>query len=203
MAGTDDSAATTGGTPDDAAAAAATADASAQGSKQGGQDDSTLASRYAGQTAKVNVLTGEKAAAEARAKAAEEKLAAYEAGKVGNDEALKSQLEAERQATAAAVKDAAMARIEARFPETFAELGEDAAALTEEKLASMEARLKGVAVAAAEPPTPGAHNESRTSAAGAGKAAKAQTADDLRAALLAGPAPDWAPTADLDGWLKG
>src|SRR4051812_46732034 len=95
--------------------ASAEADAAAAGSGAGSEDVSLLKSRYAGQTAKVGELTGKLTSAEARAAAAEQKLADYEAGKLGADEALRAQLQAERDKTAAAETATRVARIEAKF----------------------------------------------------------------------------------------
>lgn len=181
MGDTDDSATTLDGTQPDAAAAAADA-AKAGSDSKGGSDDSTLASRYAGQTAKVNILTTEKAQAIADRDAALARLAAYEAGKVDADEALKSQLAAEKANTEAARREAALARVEAKYPETFAELGDDAATLTEEKLASMEARLKGVAQDDTPPVTPRRPNGPQNQGAGT-EPPKAETGDDIEARM--------------------
>ena len=178
--------------PDGTQDAAASAFADAAGAGSGaGADDASLQSRYAGQTAKVNVLTGQLSAAETRALAAEQKLADYEAGKIGADEALKAQLAAEKKNTEEAKRETALARVEAKYPETFAVLGEDAAGLSEVKLAETEARLRGVAAEDDEAPTPKRHNESRTSTAPAAAGAKAETADDVEARLLSMKAP-WA-----------
>jgi hypothetical protein len=182
----DDSTATTGGTPDSAASTTVD-DAGATGSKQGALDDSTLASRYAGQTAKVNELSGQVEAAKAAEAAALQKLADYEAGKVGSDEALKAQLEAAQAATKAALQDAALARIEAKYPETFSLFGAAAAGMPAEVLAASEARLVGV-TPESEPPTPGSPNKNSTSTATTKKVTE-ESADDVQARLISGPKP--------------
>ena len=167
------------------AASADEADAAKIDSDAGEESGSTLKSRYAGQTAKVNELTGKVSAAEGRAAAAEARLADYEAGRVGSDEALKAQLAVEQRKTAAAEAKASLALIEGKYPEVFAELGEAAAHLPDEKLASMEARFKGDA----EAPTPRRPFEKVT---GQPAAAKVETADEVEARLLKMPGPAWA-----------
>lgn len=138
----------------------------------------TLKSRNAGLDAKVTTLSQAQIAAEARATAAEAKLAQYEQGKLGADEALRAQLVAEQERTKAAEKKAALALVEAHYPEAFAELGEAAFDLTPEKLASLEARLKGVAEGE-EAPTPRGADPARRS--GSRTPAKAPTISDVEA----------------------
>lgn len=121
----------------------------------------TLRSRTAGLDAKVTELQKAALAAEARAEAAAAKLAEYEAGKVNADEALRAQLDAERAETAKARKEAALNRIEAKYPETFGVLGEAAASLSEDQLAASEARMAGVPTETIEPPVPGGVNAPR------------------------------------------
>jgi hypothetical protein len=120
----------------------------------------TLRSRNAGLDAKVTALTKERKEANARAEAAEAKLAEYEAGRVGADEALRAQLAAKDAELNAVRKDAHLARIEAQYPETFAVLGEAAAGLSAEKLAEAEARFTGVE-APAPTPKPVPNNSGR------------------------------------------
>lgn len=148
----------------------------------------TLRSRNAGLDAKVSSLTKQAAAHEAARVAAEQKLADYEAGKVGNDEALRAQLQVEKANTENALREAKLARIEARYPETYKELGEDAANMSQEKLAAVEARLAGVAEAAAPVAAtkPIGNNQSRTQAA----AKTEETFEDV-AARLKTMTPDW------------
>lgn len=149
-----------------------------------GSDEVTLLkSRLAGQDAKITELTNKATAAETAAAAAAAKLTAYEAKTVGADEALRAQLVAEQQKTQAAEQKAALALIKATYPEAFAELGDAAAGLTEEKLASIEARLQGVA-ADGEAKTPRGVNGARTGAA-AGTAAKPPTIADVEAQIRA------------------
>jgi hypothetical protein len=121
----------------------------------------TLRSRTAGLDAKVTELQKAAAAAEARAEAAAAKLAEYEAGKVNADEALRAQLEAEKAETAKARREAALNRIEAKYPETFGVLGEAAASLTEDQLAASEARMSGVPAETTTPPINGGINAPR------------------------------------------
>ena len=104
----------------------------------------TLRSRNAGLDAKVSSLLEAEKVATAKATAAEAKLAAYEAGKVGGDEALRAQLQVSKDETATARREAALARVEAKYPETFAVLGEDAVNMSAAKLAETEARFRGV-----------------------------------------------------------
>lgn len=179
----DENETTPGGTP--VADASAVADAGAAGSKQ----DSTLASRLNGQVAKVNELTGKVSAAEAARDAAIAKLSDYEAGKVGADEALKSQLAAKEAELAAERQERALERARDKYPESFAELGAAAAALTTEQLAALEARLSGATEEVV--PTPRKHNESKTGPGGK-PAVKPPTFEDAKAAFLAGPVPEWA-----------
>lgn len=151
----------------------------------------TLRSRNAGLDAKVTSLTKSEGLAKAEAAAAAQKLADYEAGKIGDSEALKAQLQTAKDETAAAVRDAKLARIEAKFPETFALFGEGVETFSEDKLAASEARLKGVAAEEeAETPTPRGTNPSRGANPPAG--GKEQTSDDILASLKTmGVPPEW------------
>lgn len=125
----------------------------------------TLRSRNAGLDAKVTeLLNAQKAAEEAR-QAAEAKLAAYEAGKVGADEALSAQLAAKEAELATVRREASLAKIAAKYPETFGVLGDAAAALTEDQLAASEARFAGVPSEPAETPVPVGVNPRREQAA--------------------------------------
>jgi hypothetical protein len=122
----------------------------------------TLRSRLAGLDAKVTALQGETAAEKSAREAAEQKLRDYEAGKVNADEALRAQLAEKETEAAAARRDAALARIEAKYPETFAVLGEAAASLTADQLAASEARFAGVpAPVETSTPVPPANNGAR------------------------------------------
>lgn len=138
-----------------------------------------LKSRNAGLDAKVTSLTAAQAAADARAVAAEAKLAQYEQGKLGSDEALRAQLAAEQAKTAEALQEAKAARLEAKFPETFAVFGNEAAVFSDDKLAASEARLTGGADSG-EPPTPRGNNPPR---AGQRTPAKPPTIADVEADL--------------------
>lgn len=143
-------------------AASASADATAEASQSGDEDVSVLRSRYAGQTAKVNELTQQKAALEAQiAQLAKERDDAR-SGVTSADEAAKALLAAKDEEIAQLLRSNKVTALQARFPEVFAELGEDAVNLTEEKLAAMEARLQGGAGAGSdEPPTPRGQNAAR------------------------------------------
>lgn len=160
-------------------------------------ESATYLSRIAGLDAKVTTLTDAQKAAEARALAAEQKLAQYETGKVNADEALRAQLAAKDAELATERKQAALARVEAKFPETYALLGEATASMAPEVLAATEARLKGVTPEDDDSPTPELHNESkaRNGAATGKKTLESLSADDVEKALLSGPAPDWMRTS--------
>lgn len=157
------------------------------GSGAEGAGDSTLASRYAGQTAKVNALTGERDALKAERDALAAKLAEAEKGVLDKDEALRNQLAAKDKELAEVRRERALALVEAKYPETFAEFGELVAEWPAEKLAAAEARLSGGA-GETEPPTPGRHNESRTQVPPS-KSGREETADEIEARLLAMPDP--------------
>lgn len=131
----------------------------------------TLRSRNAGLDAKVSALQLAEKAAKAEAAEAKAALAAYEQGKVGSEAALASQLQAKEAELEKVRKDAQLARIEAKYPETFAVLGEAAANLSADKLAEAEARFKGVAAEVETTQRPIGNNPSRTQ----GGASTAQT----------------------------
>jgi hypothetical protein len=103
-----------------------------------------LKSRAAGLDAKVTELTKAAKAAKAAEEAALAKLSDYELGKVQGDEALRTQLAAKEAEVAQVRTEAKLARIEAKYPETFGVLGAAASALTDDQLAANEARLAGV-----------------------------------------------------------
>ena len=124
----------------------------------------TLRSRNAGLDAKVTELTKAQKAAEAQAAEALAKLTDYEAGKVDADEALRAQLSAKDAELALIRNEAALAKIEAKYPETFGVLGEAAAALTADQLAASEARFAGVKDETTTPPVPVGTNAPRSSA---------------------------------------
>ena len=154
----------------------------------------TLKSRNAGLDAKVTELQKEATAAKAAADAAAAKLADYEAGKVGADEALRAQLQVKEAELTETRKLAALARIEARFPETFGVLGAAAASLTEDQLAASEARFAGVA-APPETPRPVGANPQRPTAPGT-KALEDMTADELRKHLATFSGSVWGLPSD-------
>jgi hypothetical protein len=154
----------------------------------GNQPDevTTLRSRNAGLDAKVTSLLGETAREKAAREAAEQKLRDYEAGKVNADEALRAQLSEKEQELAQARREAALARIEAKYPETFSVLGEAAASLTADQLAASEARFAGVPAEVHTPPVPGATNAPRTPGAGT-KAIEDMSIAELEASLKGMP----------------
>jgi len=122
----------------------------------------TLRSRNAGLDAKVTELMKATQAAQDAAAAAAQKLADYESGKVQADEALRAQLQAKEAELAQVARDAALARIEAKYPETFAVLGEAAASLSVDQLAASEARFAGVpATVETKVPTPVGNSAAR------------------------------------------
>lgn len=156
--------------------------APAAGTQTQPDEVTTLRSRNAGLDAKVTELSKAAKAAQEAAAAAAQRLADYEAGKVGNDEALRAQLEAKEAELAQVRKEATLARIEARYPETFGVLGEAAAALTADQLAAAEARFAGVAGALPETPKPVGVNPQRPISSGS-KAIEDMSAAELRAHL--------------------
>lgn len=166
--------------------AAATGAAEATATAAPKVEDAKWESRVRGLDAKVTELQKLQAAADERATAAERKLAEYEAGKVGADEALRAQLAAEQAKTAEAERRAALALIQAQYPETFSVLGDAAAALTTDQLAAAEARFAG---SAGESPTPLRHNGAKTTNGAAVDAGKKPTSQDLIAQLKAMPRP--------------
>lgn len=124
----------------------------------------TLRSRQAGQDAKITSLQGQASAAEKARDEAVAKLQAYEAGKVGNDEALKSQLLVKEQELAEARNEALVAKLQASFPETHALFGAAIAGMTTDVLAASEARLKGAGFEESENPSPVGNNPVRAQA---------------------------------------
>ena len=162
--------------------AAATGAAEATATATPTAEDAKWESRARGLDAKVTELVKLQAAADERAKSAEQKLAEYEAGKIGNDEALRAQLAAEQAKTAEAERKAALALIAAQYPETFGVLGDAAAALTTDQLAAAEARFAG---SAGGSPTPLRHNGAKTTNGAPVDAGKKPTSQDLIAQLRA------------------
>lgn len=141
------------------------------GSAPAADEVTTLRSRISGYTAKVNELT---TAQKALAKERDDLKAALDkalAGTVDKDEALRS-VAAEKDGEIQRLRrEAALAKIEAKYPETFAVLGEAAASLSPESLAEAEARFRGVAAGNVTPPKPIGNNPPRTQ----GGASSAQT----------------------------
>lgn len=139
--------------------------AAATGTPAQADEVTTLRSRNAGLDAKVTALMAETASEKAAREAAEQKLRDYEAGKVGADEALRAQLEAKEAELATERRATALARIEAKYPETFSVLGDAAASLTADQLAASEARFAGVP-AESSTPVPVGTGAARVPAAG-------------------------------------
>lgn len=147
----------------------------------------TLRSRNAGLDAKVTELTKARQAAEQAAAEAAAKLADYESGKVQADEALRAQLSAKEQELEAIRQEALVARIEAKYPETFALFGNAVTGMTPETLAASEARLTGAGFdAVPETPRPVGNNAARPQAP-TKKAIEDMTAAELRAHLRTFP----------------
>lgn len=121
----------------------------------------TQASRIAGLDAKVTELKLAAKAEKTAREAAETKLAEYEAGKVNADEALRAQLLAKDTEIAKRDREIALTRIEAKYPETFKVLGENAATLTVDQLADAEARFQGTPAGEAPSPKPVPNNQGR------------------------------------------
>ena len=155
-----------GGTSSQAGQAPATDPAATSDPKAGtGQvvdEVTTLKSRNAGLDAKVTTLLESEKAAIARAEAAEARALELAAGKDNGDAELRAQLKARETELDTARREALLARIEAKYPETYAVLGEAAANLSADKLAEAEARFKGVAGETSAPVKPVGNNPSRT-----------------------------------------
>lgn len=158
------------------------------------QDEvSLLRSRYAGQTAKVTELQTAKAALQAERDALRAERDALKTGEVNKDEALKALLAAKDEEIAQVRRETALARIEAKYPETFAELGEVTASFSEEKLASLEARLLAKTDQSddegdEEAPTPRRNNASRKD--GGSSEPKSESSADILARLKT-MSPNW------------
>lgn len=169
-------------------------DAGASGAAaKGGQDQvSLLTSRLNGQTAKVGELTRQMGEKDSTIKALQEQIKAFESGKVSADEAANARVAAIQKELDAERASRKTDMLKARFPETFSVFGDTASTFTEDVLAASEARLKGAGEGgeggeADEPPTPGVHNESKTSTAAA---KKPPTLKDMEAQIIATPLPD-------------
>lgn len=182
---TDGNEGTTEGTAEAPATDESTAPATETGTPQTPDEVTTLRSRNAGLDAKVTSLAAQAKADKARADAAEARALALAEAKEGGDAELRAELERMKAENAAARKDAALARIEAKYPETFGVLGETAASLSEDQLAASEARYAGVP-AEAKTPTPGGSNPARTPAAIPNGE---ETGDQIEARLLGMTAP--------------
>lgn len=150
----------------------------------------TLRSRNAGLDAKVTELSKAQASLQAERDALAAQLAEAQKGVVDKDEALRAQVAAKDAELALARKEAAIARISAKYPETFGVLGEAAAALTEDQLAASEARFAGVP-APQETPRPVGANPPRQ--VGATKRIEDMTAAELRKHLATFPPSVWSP----------
>lgn len=128
-------------------------------------------------------------AAEKKAADLQAKLEAYEAtNRSASDKELadvaklQERLAAAEQKAAEAEAKANARVLDAKYPNARKELPE----VTDEvRLSKFEAML---ADTDPEPPTPTAHNESKSTAGGA---VKEQTADELKAALISAPDPGW------------
>jgi hypothetical protein len=170
-------------------AAEGTSEAPPTSATQTPDEVTRLKSRAAGLDAKVTELSRSEAAAKAERDAALARLNDYEAGKVGNDEALKSQLQAKDAELAEARREASVARLQATYPESYLELGDAIANLTPEKLASIEARLSGVP-SEDDSPTPRRSNPARTPGTPTrGNGLEDLSIEDLKAKLRADKAP--------------
>lgn len=171
------------GTPnptDQAPAAETTPVVPASGTAPAVDEVTTLRSRNAGLDAKVTELSKSEKAAIARAEAAEARAIELANGKDNGDAELRAQLSAKDKELEAALKDGLLARIEAKYPETFSVLGEAAAALTADQLAASEARFAGVPAESNTPPTPVGTNAPRP-AAGSAKAIEDMSVQELLA----------------------
>lgn len=175
----------------DGSAGAGAAGASGQG---GADQVSLLTSRLNGQTAKVGELTRQATEKDSTIAALQARIAEFEAGKVSADEAANARVAAIQKELENERASRKTDTLKARFPETFAVFGDTASTFTEDVLAASEARLvKGGGAESGEdnePPTPQTHNESRSASSGTGKAAKPETAADVRARLEATPWPE-------------
>lgn len=159
-------------------------DASGGASQAGDEDVSVLRSRYAGQTAKVNELTGQKSALEKQVAELQKQLSDAQSGVTTADEAAKALLAAKDNELAQLQTAIKVAELKGRFPEVFAELGEDAVNLSEEKLAAMEARFQGAGAGDAEPPTPRGQNAARKDGVPTGgREPKEESGDDILARM--------------------
>lgn len=150
----------------------------------------TLRSRNAGLDAKVTSLSQKAAAEKARADAAEARALALADAKENGDAELRAELERIKAESAKTREEAKLARIEAKYPETFSVLGQSAASLADDQLAAAEARFAGVAAGAGAPARPIGNNPSRVGSTSGPQTAKERLAD-MEAKIRATPIP-WA-----------
>ena len=146
----------------------------------------TLTSRISGLDAKVTSLLEANKAAEKRAADAEAKLADYEQGKIGAEEALAAQTQRFTDEINRLRDEAKLAIIQGKYPETFSVLGDAAKLMTEDQLAQAEARFKGVVAPTPpnEPEKPIGNSPARTQGAAGEQAAKPDP-DSIEAATAA------------------
>jgi len=149
---------------------------------------SVLKSQFAGASAKVNELTGQIKTLKAQHKELQDQLRAAHEGTTTADEAAKALIAAKDAELAQVRREAQLARIESKYPEVFRELGEDAASLSAEKLAAMEARLKGAGFEDDEPPTPRGQQAARRDSTSVKPQEK--TLEDMYAELERMPVPE-------------
>jgi len=181
------------GTPEGTGEAQTQEGTPATGTPQTPDEVTTLRSRNAGLDAKVTELSKATKVAQEAAAAAAQKLADYESGKVQGDEALRAQFQAKEAELALVKREAALSRIEVKYPETFGVLGEAAAALTEDQLAASEARMSGAGLS--ETPTPLGSNPPRNLAA-ANKSIEDMNTAELRRHLATFPRAMWGGSTD-------
>lgn len=122
---------------------AAPAAAVVQGTPSTADEVTTLRSRNAGLDAKVTTLSQTAAAEKARADAAEARALALANEKENGDQELRAQVKLLEANAAKSQLEAKLARIEAKYPETYGVIGEAAAGLSDDVLAASEARMKG------------------------------------------------------------
>jgi chromosome segregation ATPase len=141
-----------------------------------------LKSRNSGLNAKVTDLQ-KQLVAEREGRTAAEQAAA---GKAGTDDVLNRRIAALEAELTAGKQAVALAQKGAKYPEAFAELGDDIANMSSEKLAALEARLTSAKDSGdvAETPKPVGNNPSRTTGT---KNIEDMTSAELQAAIKALP----------------
>jgi len=168
--------------PADGTAPAEEADASAAAAAQTPDELATLKSRNSGLN-KANTELQQALAAEKAARAAAEKAADdLRTGKTSEQEALQKLLDDAKAEVQKTKDEATLARIEAKYPETFALFGESAKTMSAEVLAASEARLTGApdeVETTAPTPKPVGNSPARPSGA---KSYEDMTRDELKAA---------------------